>query len=86
MSKVLWLKWGTVKGWEGLESCDIALLQEYFRDGVPLSTMCDRPTPERKKVLCSLISQFSGEIWSDWDDKLLAKQEAIDYVMGYNNG
>jgi hypothetical protein len=45
--------------------------------------MADHPDKERKKILCELIDQLEGEIWNDWDDVKVSKEEAKKYVMDY---
>lgn len=81
--KELLLKWGTVKGWDGLEPKDIAFLEQYFKDGQPLSCTQDKPTKERREILCNMIRQFDGVIWNDWEDKKMTKEEAISYLENY---
>ena len=75
MAESLTLKWGSVKA--GAISGEIARdLARYFADGVPLSAMADKPTEERREVLCELIDQFTGEIWNDWDGVVMNKDDA----------
>ena len=81
----LTLKWGSVKGWDNLTDKSVEILKRFFADGVPLSAMADRPTEDRKAILCELIDQFDGEIWNDWDGKEMTKAEAKQYVMSYGD-
>lgn len=79
----LLLKWGTVKGWDHLTSDSQAILQRYFADGVPMSSMADRPDGDRKEILCELIGQLDGEIWNDWTGEQMTPDEAKAYVREY---
>lgn len=83
MSEHLALKWGTVKGWSGLTENSLAILRRYFADGIPLSAMTDHPSEDRKSILCELIDQLNGEIYLDWEDKTVTKDEAKKYVTEY---
>lgn len=79
------LKWGTVKGWKHLSEKSVEIMQRYFADGMPLSAMGDRPTADRREILCELIDQLDGEIWNDWDGKTMSKDEAKKYVREYGS-
>lgn len=83
MAEALALKWGTVKGWDGLSEKSQEILKRYFADGVPMSAMADRPGTDRQAILCELIDQIDGEIWNDWEGKEMSKAEARDYVLNY---
>lgn len=83
MAERLDLKWGTVKGWSNLSESSIALLEEYFKDGVPLSAMGDSPTKERIEILCRVIDNLDGTIYNDWEGKIMSKDEAKKYVCDY---
>lgn len=83
MAESLTLKWGSVKGWDDLSEKSQEILARYFADGVPLSAMADKPTEERREVLCELIDQFTGEIWNDWDGVVMNKDDAKKYVREY---
>jgi hypothetical protein len=81
----LTLKWGTVKGWDGLEGETLDILKRYFKDGVPMGCASDKPNEERRKILCELIDKVDGEIWNDWDGVVMTKDEARKYVTDYGN-
>lgn len=83
MAEELTLKWGTVKGWDNLSEKSQEIMERYFADGIPLSAMADKPTPERTEILCELIDQFDGEIWNDWDGVKMSKEDAKKYVRDY---
>lgn len=83
MSEFLSLKWGGVKGWEGLTDQSVAILNRYYADGMPFSAMADKPDDARKAILCELIDQIDGEIYLDWENKTVSKNEAKSYVMEY---
>lgn len=84
MSDYLLLKWGSIKGYKmGNNPESFELLKQYYADGVPLSAMADRPTVDRKAILCDLIDKFDGEISNDWDNEIYTKEQAKKYVMEY---
>ena len=81
------LKWGTLKSWnfEGNET-GIALLNEYHDIGASMSAAMQRDTPRQKEIICELIDCVDAEtIYLDWDDKLVSKDEAKKYVLGYGD-
>lgn len=79
----LLFKWGTLKGWDGVEGESLELLREYFKDGVSMSCAADKPDQQRKEVLCKLIDSFDGELFNDWDGVEMTKDQAKKYVMEY---
>lgn len=79
----LTLKWGTIKGWNGLSDESLAILQRYADLGMSFSAMGQRDTPEQKQILCELIDAIDGEIWNDWNGTVMTKDEAKAYVMEY---
>lgn len=83
MKEELTLKWGTVKGWNNLSEQSVAIMKRYFADGMPISAMGDRPTPERRAILCELIDQIDGEIINDWEGEAMTKDSAKSYVLSY---
>jgi hypothetical protein len=86
MTERLTLKWGTVKGWSSLSEKSVELMKRYFADGVSMSAMADHPNADRRAILCELIDQLDGEVWSDWTGEKMTKEEAKKYVMEYGNG
>jgi len=84
MKANLTLKWGTLKAWnfEGNEPAK-ALLRRYGAIGSSFSAIMQRDTPEQKDIICKLIDMTPGEIYLDWDDKWVPKDEAKRYVMEY---
>jgi hypothetical protein len=85
MAESLLLKWGTVKAWDDLSEKSQEIMGRYFADGMELSAMADKPTEERKAILCELIDQFSGEIQNDWSGDVMTKDEAKKYVLEYGS-
>ena len=78
----LTLKWGTVKGWK-LETDEAkAALQKWADFGVSMSAMAQHDTPEQKQALLDAID-FMDEIWLDWEDKSVSKEEAKEYIRNY---
>lgn len=76
-------KWRTLKGWEDVDGKALELLKEYYKEGVPMSCMQDRPNEDRRKILCELIDAFDGDIDNDWTGEVMTKDEAKKYVMEY---
>ena len=79
----LLLKWGTLKGWEGIASeKTIALLQKYHDLGVSMSCAAQHDTAEQKQIICDLIDEVDV-VTNDWTCKKMTKEEAKQYVMEY---
>lgn len=76
------LKWGTLKGYRLGEQC-MPFLREYYKDGVPMSCIMDRPDEKRREVLCKLIDAHDGPIERDWTGEEMTKEEAKRYVRKY---
>ena len=79
----LLLKWGTVKGWNGLNEQSLAILQRWSVLEYNLSAMAQHDTPEQKEILYEFIRQFDGEISNDWSGEQLTKEQAIEYIRDY---
>ncbi len=45
--------------------------------------MAQNDTPEQKEIICQLIDLVPGEIFLDWDNKDVSKEEAKKYVLNY---
>jgi hypothetical protein len=84
MAEKLLLKWGTIKGWEGLTESSQEIAKRYFDVKQSMSAMADRPDEKRKAVLCELIDQLDGEIQNDWSGEKMTKEEAKKYVLEYD--
>lgn len=80
----LTLKWGNVKGWDGLEEGTPAwaAMEKYVDSGQGISAM-QRQTAEQRELICNLIDAIDGEIWNDWDGVVMSKDEAKKYVRDY---
>jgi hypothetical protein len=84
MENNLTLKWGTLKSWDFNNSKKgQKLLKEYVKIGSCISAMAQKDTPRQKEIICELIDLCDGEIYLDWSDKYVSKDEAKDYVMSY---
>ena len=86
MAESITLKWGTLKGWNGLDENGETLraVQKYHDLGpVSMSVMTQRDTPDQKAALCEAIDACSGDIWDDWQGAVLGKEAAKKYVMEY---
>jgi hypothetical protein len=81
----LTLKWGSLKGWNGLGDNEpaMAALRKYHDEPVSMSAAAQRDTDTQKEALCDLIDAVDGEIWNDWDGKIMTKDEAKAYVRDY---
>lgn len=80
----LQLKWGNVKGWDGFEEGTPAraALDKWADSGPGLSAMAWQ-TDDQKRLICDIIDAVDGEIWNDWDGKVMSKDEAKKYIMEY---
>jgi len=86
MSNSIFLKWGTVKGWDFDDTTSEAFrLLKAYMEGSPASCMADHPGEERKNLLCKVIDKIDGEIRNDWTGEIMTKQEAKKYVMDYRS-
>ena len=84
MTESLTLKWGTIKSWDGFGEKSMEILGRYYADGVPMSAAMDHPNDDRKRILCELIDAVDcEEIYLDWDDKYVSKDDAKKYVREY---
>lgn len=77
------LKWGTLKGWRVTSDKGKELIKKYHELGASFSAMAQRDTPEQKQIICELIDLMPGDIYLNWDDKYVSKEEAKKYVMEY---
>lgn len=83
-SEFLSLKWGTLKSWKLNDGRAFELLKKWHALGSCSSAMCQKDTPEQKTLICELIDAVDCEqIYLDWDDKYVSKEEAKRYVMEY---
>lgn len=83
MAEVLTLKWGTLKRWDSLRPENVKRVERYYELGASMSAMAQRDTPEQKQLICDLIDAVDGEIWNDWDGKVITKEDAKKYVTEY---
>lgn len=83
MAESLMLKWGTIKGRNDFIPQSVALVERFFADGVCMSAAMDHHGDDRKAILCELIDQLDGEIWNDWDGKVMSKEATKKYVLDY---
>ena len=82
MANILTLKWGTVKGWDLDTDEAVAALQKWADGGVSMSAMAQKDTEAQKEALIAAIDHMD-EIWLDWDDKQVSREEAKEYVRSY---
>jgi len=86
MKDKLVLKFGTWK--ERYFHSDEAkkLMKEYDEIGTSPGCMTQHDTPRQKEILCKLIQIGNFKrVYLDWDAQWVSKEEAIKYVMGYDN-
>lgn len=84
MTQSLTLKWGNVKGWEGVaEGTPFrAALDKYLDSGQGFSAM-QRQTDEQRELICAVIDVVEGEIHDDWNGGTMSKDDAKAYVRDY---
>lgn len=83
---ILYLKWGSVKGWRKLSESSRAALQKWADLGSSMSAMTQPRTDAHKKALCEAIDVIAGNggvIWNDWDGEEMTADAAKRYVMEY---
>lgn len=78
------LKWGTIKGWDGMEEGHPAraALERYLDSGQGLSAM-QRQTDEQRKLICDVIDAVDGDINNVWNGCTITKEAAKEYVLNY---
>ena len=85
----LTLKWGTLKAWHFKSADKNPALDEalkYYDENVvqSFSAMAQDRSEEHNKALCMIIDAANlDEVYLDWDDKYISKEEAKDYVNNY---
>ena len=79
----LTLKWGTIKGWKFSSDKGKELIEKYVDMGASYSAMAQRDTPEQKDIICEMIDEVQGDIYLDWEDKYVSKEEAKNYIRTY---
>lgn len=80
----LLLKWGTIKGWDFKTEASVQAAKAYADAGdVSFGAMQQRDNDQQKAALCNLIDVLDGDIQNDWTGKMMTKEEAKEYVMGY---
>lgn len=88
----LTLKWGTLKGWhfkslgedgEGNPALNKAI--ERFNElGSSGGAMQQDRSGEHNEILCEIIDAADlTEVYIDWDDKNITKEEAKEYILNY---
>lgn len=86
MTETLYLKWGTVKGWEDLSNAGAEALQKWEALGVSMSAMMQQKTDAHREALCHAIDVIAGNggvIWNEWNGEEMTADEAKEYVMEY---
>jgi hypothetical protein len=70
------LKWGSIKGWDGMEEGHPAriALEKWMDSGQGMSAM-QRQTEEQRKLICDVIDAVNGGT--------MTKEAAKKYVMEY---
>lgn len=83
-AEILYLKWGTLKGWTLTTPASKAALAKYNSIGIHhLGAMQQADTAEQKQALCALIEAVDGPIINDWTGHHLTKEAAKAYVQEY---
>lgn len=78
------LKWGNIKGWDGMEEGHPArvALDKWIDSGQGLSAM-QMQTPAQRELICAVIDAVDGEINDDWNGGTMTKDAAKEYVRNY---
>jgi hypothetical protein len=90
MTQYLLLKWGSLKGWNGIEdgTKTRAALERYHADPVSMSAAMQRDTDAQRQALFDAIDavyEEGGEAHNDWDGTTYATaDDAKAYVMNYD--
>lgn len=79
----LTLKWGNVKGWDGMDEGHPAreALNAYL-EHAGVSAM-ERQSDEQRERICAVIDAIDGDIYDDWNGGTLTKEDAKAYVRNY---
>jgi NACalpha-BTF3-like transcription factor len=77
------LKWGTIKSWKLTDDTAFELLKRYINLGMSFSAMQQRDTKEQKELICKIIDTLDGDVYLEWDEKSVSKEEAKKYVLEY---
>ena len=80
------LKWGTLKAWKLTSEKGKELIREYAEIGSSLSAMVQHDTPRQKQLICEMINEVPGDIFLDWDEVYVGKEEAKRYINEYGSG
>ena len=78
------LKWGTLKGWELNSILGKKLSDEYISLGRSMGTMSQKDTDRQKQIILEMIDECDGSIQNDWSGEHFTKEQAKEYVRGYN--
>lgn len=88
----LTLKWGSLKGWSGIEPGTPAreALERYHAEPVSMSAMAQRDTDSQRQALFDAVDAVyaaGGEAHNDWDGTTYATaDEAKAYITNYDRG
>lgn len=86
MTASLTLKWGNVKGWDGMDEGHPAraALDKWLDSRQGISAM-QRQTPDQRELICAIIDAVDGEIFNDWEGGTMSKNDAKSYVREYGD-
>lgn len=79
------LKWGSLKGWKIENPETLALIKKWANLGVSESAMAHHDTQQQKEIICNIIRAHTGNITNDWSGEEYTKEQAISYIMDYDN-
>lgn len=83
MSETLYLKWGTLKGWDNATERTQNLLNRYHQLGYSVSAMLQHDTPEQVEILCQIVDGIDGVIVNDWSGEEMSRDDAKAYLRKY---
>lgn len=83
-SDKLYLKWGTLKGWDLNSDAARSAGSAYAECGKHSgSAMFQHDTPEQVELLCALIDAIDGEIVNEWSGEKMTAEEVKFYIREY---
>lgn len=82
----LYLKWGTLKGYDLEWNKEaLKLVQEYYELWANRSVMLQEDSKEQQEILLKLIDKIDWYIENDWSWEYYTKAQAKEYILNYKN-
>ena len=83
MAGTLTLKWGTVKGWSGLDDKAMTAMQKFTDLGMSMSAAAQDMTNAHKVALCEVIDCVDEPIYNGWSGEEMTRDQAKKYIKEY---